>query len=200
MCKTVLDENLRRTSANVDYTDALSALELQAWRAYVAWDPSRGINFEGYCFSLLRRRVYDHYRELLGRNGEKPLSHALSFEVVSNGQEWGFEPPDPDLDDVAEQLALRARIEALSASGRETYARIGLRVVAGWDRGEIVQALEAERGELEHLEPPVAITRSWISARLDELRAELADYAPESPRGLSAHRRSVNARRRAGSC
>lgn len=53
-CVVVLDENLRRTVANIDYGDALARLELEAWRLYLGsrpiQDPARPpVNFEGYC-------------------------------------------------------------------------------------------------------------------------------------------------------
>jgi len=97
MCKTVLDENLRRTGANVDYVDALARLELEAWKAFVAWDPNRGLTFEFHGFGILRRRVKDIYRELLRRNGDKPLANALSeLFAGGNGEDWTLEPPDPD--------------------------------------------------------------------------------------------------------
>lgn len=80
MCVTIMEENLRRTGANLDHDEATSRLVLEAFRLYVAWDPSKGLTFESYAFGILRRRANDIYRQMLGRNGEKPLANALSLD------------------------------------------------------------------------------------------------------------------------
>jgi hypothetical protein len=81
MCRQVLDENLRKLGAHVDTADALSYLEMMAWRAYVDWDPERGVNYEGWAFSILRKRAFDLYRMLLGRNGERANLYAVSLDA-----------------------------------------------------------------------------------------------------------------------
>lgn len=84
MCLTVLEENLRRTGANLDHDEAFARLVLEAWRLYLSWEPNQDpdrppVNYEGYAYSILRRRAHDIYRQQLGRNGEKPLAHAVSL-------------------------------------------------------------------------------------------------------------------------
>lgn len=86
LCRTVLEGNLRRTGANIDHDEALAQLVLEAWRLYLKWEPVQDparpqVNFEGYAYSILRHRAYDIYRQLLGRNGEKPLAHAISLDA-----------------------------------------------------------------------------------------------------------------------
>lgn len=89
MCATVLEENLRRTGANLDHDEAFSRLVLQAWRLYLAFDAERGLTFESFAFGILRRRAHDIYRELLGRHGEKPLANAVSMDAL-----FGNDPDD----------------------------------------------------------------------------------------------------------
>jgi len=81
MCVTIMEENLRRTGANVDHDEAVSRLVLEAWRLYIGWDPTKGLTFESYAFGILRRRANDIYRQMLGRNGEKPMANALSLDT-----------------------------------------------------------------------------------------------------------------------
>lgn len=93
MCATVLEENIRRTGANVDYDEAHSRLVLEAWRLYLSWrpiqDPDRPpVNYEGFAYSILRRRAHDIYRQMLGRNGEKPLANAISLSWGDDGEEY----------------------------------------------------------------------------------------------------------------
>jgi hypothetical protein len=98
MIHEVLSQNLRLTGATLDLEDAVSHLRMEALRLYVSWRPEVGLSFESYGFGLLRRRTYDIYRSLLGRNGEKPLAYAVSFEVITgdeDGDGWPIEPEDP---------------------------------------------------------------------------------------------------------
>ena len=66
------------------------------------------------------------------------------------------------------------------ARGREALGRIGLRLTAGFTTSEIVDLIEAERDELEHLELPRygrPVTRAWIAAQLKDLREELVEVS-----------------------
>lgn len=90
MCLTVLEENLRRTGANLDHDEALARLQLEAWRLYLAWE-SDGLPFESYGFGLLRRRAYDIYRQQLGRNMQKPLANAVSLSALVDYGDDGAE-------------------------------------------------------------------------------------------------------------
>jgi hypothetical protein len=86
MIRGVVEENARRLGANIDLDDATAQLEFQCWKLYLDWDPE-GLPFESYAFGLLRRRAFDYYRELLGRNGEKLLSRAISLTYTEDGEE-----------------------------------------------------------------------------------------------------------------
>ena len=110
MCVTIMEKNLRSTGANLDHDEALSRLETEAWRLYLNWDPGKGLNFQSFAFGILGRRAYDIYRDVLGRNGEKPDANAISFpSTTSDGWEERLHDQmgSPDLDIVDElRLAL----------------------------------------------------------------------------------------------
>jgi len=108
MCATIMEQNLRRTGANLDHDEAHSRLVMEAWRLYLGFDPQRGLTFESYAFGILRRRANDIYRQMLGRNGEKPMAHALSL----NWEDSELERYDSQPDDDASLAELRHAIEA----------------------------------------------------------------------------------------
>jgi hypothetical protein len=93
MCATIMEQNLRRTGANLDHDEAHSRLVMEAWRLYLGYEPERGLTFESYAFGILRRRANDIYRQMLGRNGEKPMANALSLSW-EDGELEGDSPED----------------------------------------------------------------------------------------------------------
>lgn len=90
MVRSVLDENLRRTGANVEYDDALSRLHEEAWDLWGRWDNTKGVPFLAYAVGLLRLRSANFYRDELGRDGKKAHAHALSLDAPANedGATW----------------------------------------------------------------------------------------------------------------
>ena len=99
MCVTIMEENLRRTGANLDHDEAVSRLVLECYRLYIAWDEGKGLTFESYAFGILRRRANDIYRQMLGRNGEKPLANALSLNAMRthDGELLGIFPESEEM-------------------------------------------------------------------------------------------------------
>jgi DNA-directed RNA polymerase specialized sigma24 family protein len=108
MIRSVLEENVRRAGANIDLADAYSQLDLQCWKPYLDWNPD-GLTFESYAFGILRRRAFDHYRQLLGRRGEKPLANAFPLVYSDDGELTDLPPSEDALRslDLAEALAVR---------------------------------------------------------------------------------------------
>ena len=62
-----------------------------------------------------------------------------------------------------------------TARSREVVLHVGLREAGGYSLDEVVVILNREQPELRHLPPPPRglFTKSWIQARMREVRREL---------------------------
>lgn len=72
---------------------------------------------------------------------------------------------------------------ALSAESRETAALIGYRLSAGLTVDEVADELERERDQIKRNPLPLhgrPVTKSWVTARLRELRREILRTSSES--------------------
>jgi DNA-directed RNA polymerase specialized sigma24 family protein len=81
--------------------------------------------------------VYDHFRELLGRTGEKPLANALSLDP-----EWEKQLADTATANLSDDLLLALDGMGRSSLERETLEVVGLRLASGWTTDQVADALD----------------------------------------------------------
>lgn len=89
VCRSVLDEHLRKTGASVDYSDALQSIIEEAWDLWGRYNPAKGVPFLAYCVGLLRLRAANFYRHDMGRDGKKAHANALSLDAPLRDEEGG---------------------------------------------------------------------------------------------------------------
>lgn len=61
------------------------------------------------------------------------------------------------------------------ASSREIVLHCGLRIAAGYDFAEVAVALNLKRPDVRHLELPETISKSWVQARMRDVRREILE-------------------------
>lgn len=70
-------------SQSFDFEERLADLQAELWNCYRRWDPTV-VRFRAYATWILARRIIDFDRRKNGRNGSKPLTHAVSLDAVSD--------------------------------------------------------------------------------------------------------------------
>jgi hypothetical protein len=63
---------------------------------------------------------------------------------------------------------------ALSMPSRAIILNVVFHLEAGYSFDEIAVILDRERPELRHVELPQRVTKSWVQARLRDVRREIA--------------------------
>lgn len=89
VCRSVLDDHLRKTGAKIDYQDGLQSMIEEAWDLWGRFDPSKGVPFLAYCVGLLRLRAANFYRHDMGRAGQKAHANALSLDATLRDDDGG---------------------------------------------------------------------------------------------------------------